>query len=101
MQTRNAYPSVNLDLSFLGLAYVPIVDTSFPELAQSFLAFSPCISFDLFSILLTTLPATIAWPYVHFKTTEKHIVLCVCSFKFHFQVDLHVYRNKTILLRLC
>ena len=49
----NLYPSGHLVPSpFLGLAYAPIVETSFPEVAVSFLDFSPWIPLDTFSILL-------------------------------------------------
>ena len=42
MPAGNAYPSGHLVPSpFLGFAYAPVVETSFPELAVSFLDFSP------------------------------------------------------------
>ena len=41
MPAGNTYPSGHLVLSLLGLAYAPIVETSFPELVVSFLDFSP------------------------------------------------------------
>ena len=42
MQAGNPYPSGRLvPFLFLGLAYVPSVETRFPELAVSFLDFSP------------------------------------------------------------
>ena len=43
IQAGSAYPSEYLVPSLLGLAYAPIVDTSFPELAVYFFDFSPCI----------------------------------------------------------
>ena len=56
MPAGNAYSSGHLVLSpFWGLAYVPIVETSFPELAMSFLDFSPWISLGTLSTLLWVL----------------------------------------------
>ena len=52
MPAGNAYPSGHLVPSpFLGLAYAPVVETRFPELALSLLDFSPWIPLGTFSIL--------------------------------------------------
>ena len=53
MPARNAHPSGHLVLSlFWRLAYARIVETSFTELARSFLDFSPWRHLFTFSILL-------------------------------------------------
>ena len=53
MPAGNAYPSGHLVPSpILGLAYAPIVETKFLELAMSLLDFSPRIPLGTFSILL-------------------------------------------------
>ena len=53
IQAGNTYPSGHLVLSpFLGLAYAPIVETRFPELAMSSLDFSPWTPIGTFSIFL-------------------------------------------------
>ena len=52
MPTGGAYPCRHMVPSLLGTAYAPIVETSFLELAVSFLEFSPWIFLGIFSILL-------------------------------------------------
>ena len=62
MPAGNAYPSGHLVPSpILGLAYAPIVETKFRDLAMSFLDFSPRIPLGTFSILLWNLHSKILW----------------------------------------
>ena len=54
-------PDTRFRFPFLGLAYNAIVETSFPELAVSFLDFLPRIPLGTNSILLRVSPRGIVW----------------------------------------
>ena len=67
MPAGNAYPSGHLVSYLLGLAYAPIIETSFPQPGLSFFDFSLWISLGTFSIVIN------AWvPRVTSYTLKLH-----------------------------
>ena len=51
MILKICFLSIHVHCPSLGLAYAPILETSVPEFAVSFLDFSPCILLGTFSTL--------------------------------------------------
>ena len=72
----NPSPRTPCTVRFLGLAYAPIMETSFLQLAMFFLDFSPWISSDIFSILIYII-------YIH--------VLSIWNGKYIITSNLHVW----------
>ena len=96
MPAWNAYPSGNLVPSpFWGLAYAPIFKTSFPELAFSFLEFSPWIPLGTFSILLLS-----DWMLNNYKDCFKGSIRLaqVPTIQFLFLISCNVPFNRAIIL---
>ena len=74
MPAGNAYPSGPSFRPFVEIAYAPIVETSFPAFAVSFLDFSPWISLGTFSSLLYCLQVFITHPNDKLESSFKMFI---------------------------